>query len=317
MTAPVVVLTDRNREHAAWLQARRTGIGGSEAAAVCGLSRWKSPLSVWLHKTGWDVEQAQSEAMGWGLALEEPIRKEVARRLAAPILAEQQLYRASDPAFMLASPDAIVLDGKVWAGVLEIKLVGPRQLAAWEEGPPVEVELQLQHYLSVLGRDRGWIAALLGGVELGVWEMDRDPEIEGMLLEREAAFWRLVTDQLPPAVIGTAEERDALRAAFPALDGEAPVPLDAEAQAWLRRRALAVLEEKEAEQRRLQAENEIRLALQGARAGQVGGRVVIKLTSYERQTIDAASLRAEQPDIASRYTKTSVSERWWVPRDGS
>ena len=33
-----------NREE--WLNERRTGIGGSDAAAVMGLNPWKSPLDV-------------------------------------------------------------------------------------------------------------------------------------------------------------------------------------------------------------------------------------------------------------------------------
>ena len=34
-----------------WLALRKQGIGGSDAAAACGLSRWKSPLGLWLEKT--------------------------------------------------------------------------------------------------------------------------------------------------------------------------------------------------------------------------------------------------------------------------
>ena len=34
-----------------WLARRRSGIGGSDVAAVLGLSPWKSPRQVWLDKT--------------------------------------------------------------------------------------------------------------------------------------------------------------------------------------------------------------------------------------------------------------------------
>ena len=35
-----------------WEKLRATGIGGSEAAAAMGLSRWKTPLRLWHEKTG-------------------------------------------------------------------------------------------------------------------------------------------------------------------------------------------------------------------------------------------------------------------------
>lgn len=42
--------TDMTRE--AWLDRRRAGIGGSDVAALLGLSRWKTPLDVFLDKAG-------------------------------------------------------------------------------------------------------------------------------------------------------------------------------------------------------------------------------------------------------------------------
>jgi hypothetical protein len=53
-----------------WLTERRKGIGASEAAAVLGLSRYKSPLDVYLDKTGEIGPQDDSERMYWGRKLE-------------------------------------------------------------------------------------------------------------------------------------------------------------------------------------------------------------------------------------------------------
>ncbi len=293
---PSVVITDRDRDREAWLRARRTGIGGSDVAAICGLSRWRQPLDVWLQKLDLLPPTEESEAMRWGHALEEPIRKEVARRLDLMVVPDHALYRATAPTWALASPDAIVGD---YVGVGEWKLVGARQVGTWEEGPPLEAELQARWYMLVLGYGVAWIAGLLGGTELAIHQVERDAEVEGLLLERAEAFWRLVVDRTPPVVVGTQEERDALREAFPALEGEAPVPLDEEAQRWLLRRAMAILDRREAEQRQLQAENEIRLALQGARAGSIDGRVVIELRAHE---------------VAEHTVAAHTVERWWTPR---
>lgn len=64
-----------------WLRHRQAGIGGSDAAAVLGLSRWKSPLDVWLDKTKEITESGeQSEAAYWGSVLEDIVAAEFSKR---------------------------------------------------------------------------------------------------------------------------------------------------------------------------------------------------------------------------------------------
>ena len=63
-----------NREE--WLNERRSGIGGSDAAAVMGLNPWKSPLDVYLDKTGQLMESPDNPALYWGRVLEEVVARE-------------------------------------------------------------------------------------------------------------------------------------------------------------------------------------------------------------------------------------------------
>lgn len=51
MTANVLVSTG-NLPYEDWLEYRKAGIGGSDAAVVCGISRYKSPVELWMEKTG-------------------------------------------------------------------------------------------------------------------------------------------------------------------------------------------------------------------------------------------------------------------------
>ena len=46
----LIKTTDITREE--WLKYRRTGLGGSDAAVVCGLSPYKSKIELWADKTG-------------------------------------------------------------------------------------------------------------------------------------------------------------------------------------------------------------------------------------------------------------------------
>ena len=46
-----VIANTENLSYAEWLDYRKTGIGGSDAAVVCGISKYKSPVELWMEKT--------------------------------------------------------------------------------------------------------------------------------------------------------------------------------------------------------------------------------------------------------------------------
>lgn len=67
-------------DRAAWLEQRRTGIGGSDVAAVLGLSAFRTPTDVYLDKIGEGKPQEVSESMHFGTILEDVVADEFARR---------------------------------------------------------------------------------------------------------------------------------------------------------------------------------------------------------------------------------------------
>ena len=64
-----------NEERTAWLNERRKGIGGSDVAAIIGLSPWTTPLDIYEQKLGIALPSEETEAMYWGTALEPAIRQ--------------------------------------------------------------------------------------------------------------------------------------------------------------------------------------------------------------------------------------------------
>ena len=66
-----------NLSHAEWLALRKTGIGGSDAGALCGLNAYRSPIHVYKDKVSEEIEDFDNESMRQGRDLEEY----VARRL--------------------------------------------------------------------------------------------------------------------------------------------------------------------------------------------------------------------------------------------
>ena len=58
-------------ERTEWLKRRRAGIGGSDVAAILGISPWKTALDVYHDKTGAAKDEPETENMRLGTALEQ------------------------------------------------------------------------------------------------------------------------------------------------------------------------------------------------------------------------------------------------------
>jgi putative phage-type endonuclease len=107
MNANVMVSTT-DMKYQEWLEYRRKGIGGSDVAAVCGLSKWKSPVEVWLDKTGQIEPEPAGEAAYWGTLMEPVIREEFTDRTGLRVRQVNALLQHKRFPFMLANIDGIV-----------------------------------------------------------------------------------------------------------------------------------------------------------------------------------------------------------------
>lgn len=181
----------------AWLAERRRGIGGSDAPAVLGISPWRTPLDVWLDKTGQaDDTMHDSDAMFWGRTLEPVIRQQYAERTGRIVRVPVQTLQHPTHAFMLANLDGVTDDRRL----LEIKTA--RSGADWGEPGTDEIPepylVQVQHYLCVTSLAVADVAVLIGGSDFRLYEVPADRELQQMLIEAEADFWRLVETRTPP-----------------------------------------------------------------------------------------------------------------------
>lgn len=60
------VIDTNNLSYEQWLEYRKIGIGGSDASVVCGVNKYRSPVELWLEKTGQLPYQEAGEAAYWG-----------------------------------------------------------------------------------------------------------------------------------------------------------------------------------------------------------------------------------------------------------
>ena len=232
-----------------WLEARKRGIGGSDVAAVMGISPWKSPLEVWLEKTGRadapDLSDRESVAMGTEL---ESVVLDMYRRRHPDHAAQRvnAILTSTVRPWAQASLDGIVKDPELGWGVLEIK-TGSKE-SEWADGVPLHYLTQVTHYLSVTGYKFADVAALIGdfGLHYHEYRVMRDEEDLKAVVERVDEFWAdyVEKDCMPPYVTALPSEGKALYELYKHSDGEME-PSDAEMTEWL---AAHVLEANEQEQ---------------------------------------------------------------------
>jgi putative phage-type endonuclease len=218
MTATI---TDR----AAWLDARRKGIGSSDAAAVLGLDPYRTPLGVWAEKRGLVPPVEETPAMRRGRLLEDHILDEAERLLDCGPLARQAFVQHPLRCWQLATLDGLAESGLI----VEAKTVGMRQARLWGEPGTDEIPdgymVQVQHQMAVNGSDEAAVVALIGGSDLHVYRVRRDDRLIGRMVDLQAAFWASVIEGVEPPVTDAADA-EVLAYLHPATDAAINLPPD-------------------------------------------------------------------------------------------
>lgn len=262
---------------ARWLEERRSGIGGSDAAVVMGASRWKSPFALWAEKTGLaDLSTEETEIQRWGHIMEEPIRQEYERLTGRRVIRTDPYKVTRHPTlpFMICTLDGMVeADDREGLGPLSIKTVAPFKAKEWEdeteERPeaPIEYEVQLQHETEVVGASWGSFAVLIWGRPLVWFDVTRNERFAEALRDRCADFWRRVENGQAPEADGTESAIETLRKLHPKEEEGRIVKLPDEALAWDRAYEDLELERKDVEKRRKELRARFQQALGDAEVG--------------------------------------------------
>ena len=188
-------------ERTAFLERRKSGIGGSDVAAVLGVSKWKTPYQLWLDKTSDTVEEKESDILHFGTVLEQVIADEYARRNNVKVLRRNQMYRRADHPELIANIDRYVVGGKI----LECKTCNAYASSKFGEGGdevPDEYLLQVQHYMHVTGYHEADLAVLIGGNEYRQFSLTYDADLANYAADRCVEFWNdYVVPQVPPPAI--------------------------------------------------------------------------------------------------------------------
>ncbi|MGG3737223.1 YqaJ viral recombinase family protein [Aeribacillus pallidus] len=311
---PVVLAETANMDHLEWLRLRQKGIGGSDAAAIAGLNKYKSPVQVYYEKVeDIKVDEEQSEAAYFGHVLEDIVAKEFTRRTGKKVRKRNAILQHPEHSFMLANVDRLVVGED--AG-LECKTASEYLKHEWVEGEkiPDQYFIQCQHYMAVTGRKRWYIAVLIGGNKFHWDVVERDEEIINYLIQIESEFWQRVLEKRPPEVDGSESSTNLLNILYPAetvQEDATELPVEADALIAELEEAKEKIQEWEAVKKEI--ENKLKAMLGNFESGYAGDYIV-KWGAVNSNRFDSKRFAKEHPDLYQQYLNTSTYRRFSISK---
>ena len=248
-------------DRAAWLAQRRLGLGGSDIGAVLGLSKYRTPVDVWMEKTGRAPGSEETLQMRFGTYAEEFVASEYSSITGNAVQRfTPMLHHPSAP--ILGNVDRLVIPAgqKRAAHQREIRTdlglecktasaFAAMDDAEWgapgSDMVPPSYLVQCVTYMALTGCGHWDLAVLFGNQEVRVYHLARDRELENEIVARAAEWWqRHVVADVAPAPICD----DDVRALYPK---SRPVTVEAGGPCL---QALAALRNLRAEIKALQAQ---------------------------------------------------------------
>ena len=286
-------------------EARRHYLGGSDIAAVHGISPYTTPVELYLRKRGEADEQADAPQLRRGRRLEPYVvdmyKDDTGRKVYAP-------------AFVVGPEDWIAanLDGTSGSSasggadrVLEVKTANQWTRRDWGEPGtdqvPVFYVAQCQWMLAITRFTRCDVAALIGVDDFRIFTIEADVPLQQRLIVLAREFWQRVQDGRPPEPTSTED----MALLFPqhaegSIVEASDVDLSRISELRNVRRMIA-----EAEAR----EEELKLALQRrmgtAEILAIDETPLATWRSQSRTTVDTKAMRASVPDVVEQFERVA------------
>lgn len=293
--------------HKEWLEWRKKGIGGSDAGAICGMNKYRSPIAVYLDKTADEVvEKPMNEAMRLGHDFEDYVKTRWMEETGKKAVRENYMLQHDEFPWMLADIDRRVVGEN--AG-LECKTCSPYAAGKWEnDGIPPEYLIQCLHYMAVTGADRWYLACLIlqQGMEFRV--IERDEEAIKNLIQIEKDFWENnVLKHEMPAPDGSDAADEALTMLYPDSDPEKEV-VEIEDLSLDRYDEINMLISDLTKEKK-QIEQSIKTEMKNAERANLDGRAISWKSCSGREGVDTKRLKKDHPDLYEEYKKVGKPYR--------
>lgn len=300
-------------------------IGGSDVAAILGVSPWKSPHELWLQKTGRaareEITPQQQKRFDRGHRLEPVVLDMLLDRLRdegleVELLRTNERYIDVEHQFMACEIDfelrvtgdieiageMVHLDGEHING--DCKTVHPFAAKKWGEEStdevPIEYAAQFMHGLGITGRDRCIVATLIGMDDLLIYWVQRDQETIDGIRARIVQYWNecVIADVAPDPI-----DFDDAKAIYAKAAG---TKIEATSEI---RDAVFTLSEVKQKLKSFEASEEelsFRIAdfMRPHSILTFGGNEIATWKNQDHTSLDQKLLAEELPDVTAQYKRT-------------
>jgi putative phage-type endonuclease len=282
------------------------GIGGSDAAAIVGLDRYKSAFDVYADKIGLKEEQPDNEAMRQGRDLEDYVAQRFMEATGKKVRRRNAMLQHPEYPFMTANIDRWVVGEN--AG-FEAKTTSVLNRAKFSQGEfPPNYYVQCVHYMAVTGAERWYLAVLVLNKAFHVFVIERDESEIEALIAAEKEFWEEhVLKQIPPMPDGSEATSELIKQLFPEAKDREETALygyEDKIQQFLEldEKVKTLTKDRDA------IKQELQLNLGDAEIGVANGYIV-EWKNQVRQTLDTDKLKKEQAEIYKKYLKPAQTVR--------
>ena len=293
------------------LEARKSGLFSTDAAGALGLSKYKTPVSVWLEKTGQTEPPDISgiEAVKMGNIMEPVIARLYSEAVGTPIvyLGDQTRWHKSKK-WMGSHYDYGLGDGSKLIEIKNFSTMRRKEFGENGEGDvPVDVLIQCIHEAAVSGISAVDVAVLFGGQEFCIFPLVVDDAAIDRLVSLEEGFWE---NFVVPLVYPEPRTEEETRLLFKRDNGNS-LPASNEVLTAVRqlrgvRDAIKSLEEKESELK-VMIQND--LAECSTLIGHDGEILATWKKAKASATFERKKFADENPAMYARYITTTEGSR--------
>ena len=281
-------------------------IGGSDIGAILGLSKFKTPMQVWMEKTGKPVGQMDSLPLRFGSFAEAFVANEYSKATGSELVHDESTYIHPKYSYMSAHIDRFVLGNSPPMPpnkILECKTANPFTRGAWGEPGTDQVPMsylcQCIWYMAITQIDHADLAVLFGNSEFAIYPIARDLELEDLVISKAEHFWQEhVLKDCPPPPLSEQDCQNLFAKADPTKSIEAnPKIIE-----LIRELGQLQNQSDTCEQRISTIKQHIMVHMQEAETLSCKGQVVATWRAPKPSShLDTKRLSADHPDLVAQY----------------
>ena len=304
-------------EKAAWLEKRKHYVTGTDAGKLIGVSPYGGKFAVWLDKMGRAAPVVETPAMKAGKKFESAILQTYAEEMNCKLehVDGYQLITCDKYPRLGASLDGWNHDLKIPVDAKNIKWKNEKWGDAWTDQFPEYYKAQLQVQMMVTGATFAHLAVMFSGQDFFIYSMEYDEDMAQKILDATDEFWPFVERDKMPEADGSDEATEYIKSEFARGDAAAVKDPTEEILEALKGLQKAKLDEKDAQDRKTEFENRIKLYMGDATAIKgvctwKNNKDSVKTDWEQVASVALASMSAEdQKKLVASYTTTKPGAR--------